>query len=179
MTRDDGVYGNNDLVYIPSGNELDKMIFIPYNNGNTGFTAQQQREALDRFIDGDAYLKKHRGNYAERNGSRTPFTHIVDLKINTEFAIRLYGKKYRLQISYDIFNLGNLLSRNLGRRYLQPNDNFALIQFAGYASEYDYTPRYQFNPALLLNPPWIVNKSLSPSFTSRWMGQLGIRIIFN
>ena len=179
MTRDDGVYGGNDLVYIPSGSDLDKMVFVPFSNGNTSVTALQQKEALGRFIEGDAYLKKHQGNYAERNGNRTPFTHIIDLKINTEITIGLYGKKYRLQISYDVFNLANLLNRKFGRRYLQPNDNFALIQFAGYASENDYTPRYQFNPELLKNPPWIVSNSLSPAFTSRWMGQLGIRITFN
>jgi hypothetical protein len=179
MTRDDGIYGGNDLVYIPTANELSGMVFLPYTNSNTLFTAQQQKDALEKYIEGDAYLKNSRGKYAERNGSRTPFTHIVDLKLKAAFWVKLSGRKYRFQISYDVYNLGNLINRGWGRRYYQQNDNFALVKFAGYTSETNLSPRYQFDPTLLRTTPWNVSNSLSPAYTARWISQLGVQIIFN
>ena len=175
MTRDDGINGGNDLIYIPTAKDLDGMIFLPYTTGMQVVTAEQQKGAFEKYISRDRYLNQQRGNYAERNGSRTPFTHIVDFKIKQELNFVISGKKYQVQLSLDVFNISNLINRNWGRRYYQPNDNFAPLAFMGYLSETQLIPQYRFDPNQLQSVPWIVSNSLSPSFTARWMAQMGIR----
>lgn len=180
MTRDDGISGGNDLIYIPSPAELAGMIFLPntilVNGTVVTYTAQEQKEALEAYISRDPYLRKHRGAYAERNGDRLPFTHIIDCKITQDFIIRTGRQRYRFRLSYDIFNLGNLLNRNWGRQYFQDNDQFSLVSFAGYVSATDYTPQYRFNPAI--TAPFSVSNSTHAPYAARWISQLGIRLIF-
>lgn len=178
MTRDDGNFGGYDLIYIPTQNELADMVFLPNTVDGIIFTVQQQKEALEKYIENDGYLQKHRGSYAERNGSRTPFTHVVDLKIKQDIPFDIGRKHYRLQLTLDMFNFANFLNRNWGRQYFQPNDNFALLNFAGYVSAGNYTPQYRFNPGLLLSSPWNLSTSATPTYSARWMGQLGIRLLF-
>jgi hypothetical protein len=178
MTRDDGVYGSYDLIYVPSSKDLAGMIFLPNTVNGIIYTPQQQKDAFEKYISEDVYLKKHRGKYAERNGSRTPFTHVIDLKIKQMIKIKTGKKTYMVDITCDIFNLTNLLNRNWGRRYFQPNDNLSVLEFAGYVSPTDFIPQYKFNPALAYASKWHVSQSLAPAYSARWNAQLGIRLVF-
>ncbi len=178
MVRDDGTQGGNDLIYVPSSRELEASTFLPYASGNQVFTPEQQKQALDKYLEGNAYLRSRRGQYAERNGSRAPFTHIVDLKLKSEWKLKLFRDRYRCQLTLDIYNLGNLLHREWGLRYTRQNDNLPLIRFAGYASETNLTPRYQFDPDLLQSGSFEINDSFTPAYASKWMAQLGIVVIF-
>jgi hypothetical protein len=83
ITRDDGRAGSYDLVYIPTSTELNAMAFLPAAVRGLIFSPQQQQEALEDFIRSTPYLSARRGMYAERNGSRTPFTHTVNMKLAT------------------------------------------------------------------------------------------------
>ncbi len=178
MVRDDGVAGSNDLIYIPTQSDLAGMAFLPYATATAVYTTDQQKEALEKYISGNPYLKTHRGSYAERNAGRTPFSHTFDLKISIEFRIHLPGKYYRLQLTYDLFNAANFLNREWGVKYVQPFDSFGVIRFAGYKSETDLTPQYQLDPGMLHSSSYSINNSLSPAYSSRWMGQAGIKLIF-
>ncbi len=140
MTRDDGNYGDYHLTYIPTQNELADMVFLPNTADGITYTALQQKEALEKYIENDRYLQKHRGSYAERNGSRMPFTHEVNLKIKQDIPFDIGIKHYRLQLTLDMFNFTNFLNRNWGSQYFQPNDNFAFLNFAGYGSAGNYIP---------------------------------------
>jgi len=177
ITRDDGTTGGYDLIYVPAQTDLVNMIFLPNTVNGITFTSQQQKDALEIYIENDPYLKNRRGNYAERNGSGTPFTHVVDLKIKQDISLKVGSKYYRLQLTVDMFNFSNFVNRNWGRQYFQPNDNFALVNFAGYISANNYTPQYQFNPNTLLAAPWMVSTSSTPAYSARWTCQLGVRVI--
>jgi hypothetical protein len=174
MTRDDGAFGNYDLVYVPTAKDLEGMIFLPNTINGITYSPQQQKESLENYIQHDPYLQKRRGTYAERNGSRTPFTGILDLKISHSIRI----KQYEVQLTCDIYNCTNLLNRNWGRRYNQPGDNLAMIDFAGYLSPADLTPQFKFNPFLSSNEKWVVNESSTPAYSARWNARLGIRLTF-
>jgi hypothetical protein len=174
MTRDDGAFGNYDLVYVPTVTELEGMIFLPNAVDGITYSPQQQKELLENYIQHDRYLKSRRGTYAERNGSRTPFIPILDLKIRHKLRI----KQYELELSCDIYNFTNLLNRNWGRRYNQPGDNLALIDFAGYVSSTDLTPQYKFNPFLAENEKWTISETVTPAYSARWNMRLGIRLTF-
>jgi hypothetical protein len=132
MVNDNG--NNNreifDLIYIPTLNELSLMNFVAIrnNNGEVTFSPQHQKDLLNDFIERDKYLKQQRGKFAERNGARLPFTHIIDVRLQQDVAIKIKSKKVGLTITYDVFNFTNLLNKNWGRIYFLSNDAFPLIR---------------------------------------------------
>jgi hypothetical protein len=166
-----------DLIYIPTRNDLAGMVFLNNTIGSTTFTPQQQRDALNAFIESNPYLRSNRGKFAERNGSRTPFTNIVDLKIAQDFNIKVGAKRYQFQLTYDVFNFGNMINRNWGRNYFQSFDQFGLIQFAGYVNNAtNLTPQYRFNPNI--RTPWNVSTTTNAAYAARWISQVGLRFNF-
>jgi len=158
---------NYDLFYIPTRAELDQMEFISGNN-----SAEIQRRWLNEFIKNDSYLRKRRGRFAERNGARTPFTHVVDLRLQQNLKIQIGKKKTLVSIIYDVFNFTNMLNRHWGRTYFVSHDQVRLITIAGFNG--NLTPQYQYTP--LTGKPWMIQSSTAPGTSARWISQLGIRI---
>jgi len=171
-------YGNN-LVKNSTTNGQD-LIFIPAQQSDINLvddatlgTAAAQWTALDEFIKGDEYLNANRGSYAERNGRRTPFTNNFDLKVMQEFNVKMGGRKRGIQISLDIFNFGNMLNADWGRRFFVTNDAYSLITYKG-------------NNATSGNPEFTFKKPTSTVWnidetgiiSSLWRAQLGARLNF-
>jgi hypothetical protein len=165
---------NADLIYIPTKADLANMIFIA--NATNTTAPEQQKAALNNYIENDKYLRKHRGEFAERNGARLPFTHTLDLRFQQDLTIQLNKKKTIISIMYDIFNFTNMLNRKWGRLYFLPNDSYSLITFAGFADPDKLIPQYQFGP--LNGKPWSVQSSTTPGNSARWISQLGVKINF-
>jgi hypothetical protein len=179
MVRDLDNNETNDLLYIPTETELQAMTFLT-NTVGTGasavtYTPEQQKELFEGFIQGDKYLRKHRGQYAERNGARMPFTHVIDLKLQQDFNIKLSGKTYQIQLTYDIFNFTNMLNRDWGKTYFLSNDQSVILDMASYASATNLTPRYRFTP-LASGTPYTLSDGVFNS--ARWSSQIGIRFNF-
>lgn len=176
--------GGNDLFYVPTADDIQTYLANAQIVSNTvagvTYTPEQQAEALENFIQSNDYLNKRRGQFTERNGDRLPFTNILDLRIAQDFNLKVAGKTYQLQVTYDVFNFTNMLNRKWGRTYFLNNDNFAVMTFAGYVNaQSNLTPTYRFNPTLA-QPQSVSNVSTSsaPSFSPRWTSQLGVRINF-
>jgi hypothetical protein len=177
MINDDGrTPATADLMYIPTKEELDGMIFIPVTNG-TVLSPQQQKDYLNDYIEHDKYLNKHRGQFAERNAPRLPFTHALDLRLQQDFKFKLNKRETILSVIYDVFNFTNMLNKNWGRAYfLATNDNYTLITFAGYANINTLMPQYQFKP--FNGKPWSVQNNTAPGLSARWISQLGVKVSF-
>lgn len=177
MINDNGKRNENfDLIYIPTTTELASMSFAPIT-GSAPYTAQQQKDALNAFIENDRYLRKHRGEFAERNGARLPFTHIIDLRVQQDFTITIKRKPVALIITYDVFNFTNMLNRNWGRIYFLLNDSYPLITFTGYSNTATLTQEYQFFP--VNGKPYSIQSSTLPGNSARWISQLGLKINLN
>lgn len=170
-------FENQDLIYIPTSSDLNTQIFLPNSVGGTTYTPQQQKDLLGQYIQDDRYLSKHRGEFAERNGARQAFTNIVDLKFTQDFNLKLSNHTYQLQFTYDIYNFTNLLNRKWGKTYFLSNDNYSLIQFAGFASTTDLTPQYKFTPQNS-STPYGLSTSTAPGLSARWISQIGLRLNF-
>jgi len=167
----------SDLIYIPTKEELNQMIFVQGTFGNIPYSPQQQKDYLNIFIEHDKYLNKHRGQFAERNAPRLPFTHTLDLRLQQDFKIRLKKREATISVIYDVFNFTNMLNKNWGRTYfLATNNNYALITFAGYANINTLTPQYQFKP--INGKPWSVQNNTAPGLSARWISQLGVKMSF-
>ncbi len=169
-------FETNDLIYVPTSAELGSMIFTNNTVNGVTYTAAEQKILLEKYINGSRYLSKRRGQFAERNGDRLPWQTILDLKIQQDFNVKLSGKTYTIQISYDVYNFTNMISRKWGQTYFLSNDNYSLIQFTGFTSATDLTPNYRFNPQN--GKPWNLSNSNAPGLSARYLSQLGVRIIF-
>jgi outer membrane receptor protein involved in Fe transport len=166
----DGRFGN-DLMYVPA--DASQIKFVDQlNSAGTAVvtTAAQQSAAFMDFVNNDKYLSSRKGQYVERNGRSTPWEHVIDARIAQDIYIMTGSKKHTLQITFDVFNLTNLLNSDWGRQWSVTNQAFNVLStvnrttgaFAG--KGYNYTVN---------SVPWSMN------FGSRFQGQLGLRYSFN
>ncbi len=178
IVRDDINSTGYELIYIPTSDELSKQIFEPIIVADYYYTGDQQKEALEWYIQNNTYLNSRRGMYAERNGSRTPFTQRVDLKISSYTGFELSKRKYGISFSIELFNLGNLINSGWGKNYTVTGNRYRLIDFMGFVNETQLIPTFSFNPLLIQQNPWQEQISRLPSFSREWLIQAGIRISF-
>lgn len=174
----DGVT-NNDLMYVPASRaEMDAMNFVTRLTGATAAQNSadiaQQKDDFESFIQSDKYLRKRRGQFAERNGARAPFTNILDANIQQDFMLKAGGINHTLSIRLDIFNLTNLIDKNAGRQYFFSFDQAAPLSFEGFTGT---TPTYKFFKPVN-NKVGIISDGINPFNSSRWNGQLTIRYSF-
>ncbi|HWV69372.1 TonB-dependent receptor [Chitinophaga sp.] len=177
-TGDDlGSSGNNDLIYIPTKTELSNMSFKPITaSSSSTYTRSEaeQRADLENLISNDKYLSKHRGENAKKNASRTPFENIFDFKIAQVLPII---KSHKVEITFDILNVGNLLNKDWGKTYFISNNVSTPITYSSYNATTGVST-FQFDQRRLINgigesTPYYIN-----NFTARWRGQLGLRYSF-
>jgi len=164
-----------DLIYIPTENDLVTMNFVPIT-GSISYSPQQQKDALNTFIESDKYLRNHRGEFAKRNGARLPTTHIIDLRIKQDLTIKIKKKSVRVSIIYDVFNFTNMLNKDWGHIHFLSNDSYPLIRFEGFLPS-TLTPQYAFTP--LNGKPYSLQTSTLPGNSARWVSQLGMKINLN
>jgi hypothetical protein len=167
----------NDLVYVPaSASELN---FNPLTTSGITFTAQQQRDALDAFINNSKYLSSRRSNYAERNGAEFPWLTRFDFTVTQDFYVKVGDKKNTIQIRADIINASNLLNDKWG----VGNDATTTAPLRYISSDANGKPTYTLatqvdqatGQTILVRDAFIKSKSLSDVYQI----QLGLRYIFN
>lgn len=173
MTNDDN--SDNELIFVPARQSDINLIDIKDNDGNVTKTAAQQWSELQAYIESDKHLSDAKGGYSSRNGARLPFETVLDFRLAQDFYIRSNGKKHALQVTFDVFNVTNLINKNWGRRHFIGNDQFALYQFTGFESGTN-KPTYQYKGDAE-DQIWTIDDSGINS--SRWQGQIGLRYSFN
>ncbi|MDB4291966.1 carboxypeptidase regulatory-like domain-containing protein [Maribacter sp.] len=157
------------------------LIYIPANQSEIVFSGDEAEQAaqwarLETFINSNEHLRENRGGYAERNASQGPWSHIVDLKLIQDFSLNMGDKKHTFQISADIFNFTNLLSKEWGKKSFIRNNVSPLTT----VSTGD-TPVFSINEGVV-NPDGSPNIEELDDFgiqSSRWQAQIGLRYIFN
>ncbi len=173
----DGV--GSDLMYVPSAK--DELLFkdITDNNNNVTFSADEQREVFWNYINNDSYLKSRKGKYTERFGCVMPWVHRFDFKIMQDFNLNIGSRRYGLQVSLDILNVGNLFNSGWGvekANGLASFGNIRLLKTAGVTA--DKKPVYQVNAAnkalFEKNARW----SYDISSDNTWGMMLGVRLSF-
>lgn len=167
----DSSFQNNDLLYIPTADEINQMRFVEIladpTTGQQAITAQDQRAAFEAYIQQDDYLSENRGDYMERYGALAPWRSRWDVKFLQDFKV---SKKCDniIQLSVDILNVGNLLSSNWG--LVQQVANQSPISVVDIDDT--LTPTFFFDPEQ--KETFVYDSSLN----SRWQMQVGLRYIF-
>ncbi|MBX3044376.1 MAG: TonB-dependent receptor [Candidatus Kapabacteria bacterium] len=164
---------SNDLVYIPTGPNDDKMILT---TGNW--------DELEYFINQFDELTDQRGEISERYSLRQPWRNNLDIRITQDIPINRWQ---RFQISLDILNFMNMLDPTWGYMYFMPNSNYSMMRFEGYVSQAEINAGlYQQQDLNKIKSGFIPNFrgnnrkdifSVSDLF-SRWQMQLGVRYFF-
>ena len=164
---------DNALIYIPSNQGEINLVDLTDSGGNIIATPAEQWAALDAFIESSDYLRSRRGQYAERNGARAPWSNVVDLKLLQDVYLKSGDNRHTLQFSLDIFNFTNLLNKDWGVRRFVSFSNAAPIRTVSGGPD----PAFTFDPSLTLDDFEQIDDFGIAS--SRWQIQLGVRYIFN
>ena len=150
--------GLNDLIYIPTTEEINEM----------SFSGPGQAAGFDSYIMQDEYLNGRRGQYAERYGALSPWVGRWDVKLLQDYHIKVKnGKTNTVQFSVDFLNIGNFISSEWGL-VQQPN----AVQPIGVNVGADGTPTYTYSTDLQNTFGY------DSSLLSRWQMQFGLRYIF-
>lgn len=169
----------NDLIYIPKDKNDMRIVAA---SGDTR-TVDEIWQSIDAFISQDPYLKKHRGEYAERNGAVTPYANQLDVNISHDIKLPMKnGQTHTLRFSFDISNFLNLLNRDWGVTETtmlgsssSPQYQFLSMTEAPSATN-GYTPGFTM-PLVNKEPLSTTFKDLNSS-SSRWQAQFGIKYFF-
>lgn len=174
-----GNSSNAPLPFIPADASQIHLADYTLSNG-TVYTAAQQWSDLDNFIKNDDYLSKQRGQYAQRNALRTPWNHELDMKLMHEFK---FGGSKSLQVSFDVFNVLNLLNNDWGHITFVTNVNNYTVNFLRFATDATglkpgspangYTPTFNYLP-----PANGEHYYTNDPINSRWQAQLGLKFNF-
>lgn len=168
----DGINGN-DLLYIP--NNASELLFEDQTVGSVTYTAAQQAEFFEEYIQQDEYLSSRRGQYTERNGGLMPWLNRFDLAISRDFWVATTkGKRNTIQFRVDIFNVGNLINQDWGisRRLVTTSP----LQARGVDA--NGVPKYRV-ASQLLAPATRKTYDYSATIFDVWNLQFGIRYSFN
>ncbi|MEO5942809.1 MAG: carboxypeptidase regulatory-like domain-containing protein [Ferruginibacter sp.] len=166
--------GNNasDLMYIyNSGADVP---FVPVAGK---YTVAQQQDAYDQFVSNSPYLKKHKGQYADRNSALAPWYNRIDMRFLQDVFVTTGKTKNTLQFSVDIINLPNLLNKDWGFKSGTTVNNPLTLKGVDATGKPTYTlaeiSTSATTKALVTTP---FQRTISN--TSTWGMQLGLRYIF-
>ena len=161
-----------DLPFIPASQDQINLVNRTNPDGSVT-TADQQYQDLDNFIKSDDYLNSHRGQFVERNGARTPWNNLLDLRLMQDFHFSVGSKMNTIQLTFDVINLSNLLNKDWGTVYYTPNTQNSSVDIGlrvSRSATSTAAPTYTFTRP---SATYSIDQ-----FSSRWQGQLCVRYIF-
>ena len=151
-------YRGNSLIYIPTKAEMETLLWADDTSA----------DAFNDYIEADKYLQSNRGKFAERNSHSLPFVHRLDLHLAQSFFFD-NSRNRRIELSLDIINLSNLLSRSWGLVHRTSNWALSPVTVTELREvEGGYRPVYKFNGA---------NYTVD-DIASRWHMQIGLKVVF-
>ena len=157
----DGSNGN-DLMFIPTDEQIDKMKFKAHQN----YTAEEQKENFREWIANDGDMSKHRGEYFKRYADNLPFESHFDFHLAQTYKFKVGAQVHSVELSFDVLNVGNMFNKKWGR--------YTSTGTAKYYSPVTYSGNGQFQ---FLHPGNYEMRSYD-DYYSRWRGQLGLKYTF-
>lgn len=157
---------SNDLLFIPTDEQLDKMEFLVDDKGK--YTPEQQRANMKAWLAADDYLSEHRGEYYERFADNEDFEHHFDFHFAQQFKFNAGKRTHTIEFTFDILNISNMFSSEWGR-YGSTAGSYAYYNPVTFDAK---NRKYQF-----LHDANYNMRSYS-DYYSRWRGQIGLKYIF-
>jgi hypothetical protein len=169
-----------DIMYIPES--ATDITFVNYTpSGQPLMTAADQQNAFWEYVNSNEYLSSRKGQYAERYGEIQPWMHRFDAKIIQDLFTNFGSdRKYTLQFSVDLLNVGNMINDSWGTYTYNPLASYENVRPLTVVSRGSATaaPTYRLNAISLTDFATKTTLSKSLSTSSTWGCLLGIRLIF-
>ena len=157
-----------DSLYIPTEEEV--------SNREFRFVSQDDADRFMAFVNNDAYLSTHKGQYAEGYSVYNPWVHRLDFSYKHDFQVKVGNTTNALQLSLDIKNLLNLFNSSWGvSKYMNPDLNSGrILQYEGIDAQ-GY-PTFS-TPAAVSGSTdvWQYNTAIGQC----WYASVGIKYMFN
>jgi hypothetical protein len=168
----------SDLLYIPASK--DELVFADIvTNGTITYPKEAQATDFWNYVEGNAYLNSRKGKYAERYGDLKPWLNRFDFKVTQNFFASLGGRRYDVQVSLDVLNVGNLLNSEWGiykQNALANYDNIRPLRYVDITE--DKRPIYQVaannTEDFRTKSEWVATTTTS----STWGMLLGLKVLF-
>ena len=150
------------------GSQYNDCIFVP-SSADQIILTQGTWADLNAYIEGDPALVAARNTIIQRNASREPWYHKMDLRILQDIPIpKLDGHK--LQVSLDIMNFLNLLNKDWGK--------YQYVYYRGDSPlSYDGIDAGTGKPKMRFFKTGVARYE-TDQLASRWQMQLGVRYTF-
>jgi len=164
--RSDGTFGGFPFAGFADWDAFSSQsLYVPEAGAGgdaiVGFASGFDQSAFDAYVDSESCLK--RGSVAKRNTCTSEWINRFDLHMMQEITI---SENHKIEITFDIENIGNLLNDDWGRAasFTQPF-NAAVVDVAIENGQYVYSNFTKPEPTLAKIP-------------SVWKAQLGLRYRF-
>ncbi|MCI1720101.1 MAG: carboxypeptidase regulatory-like domain-containing protein [Bacteroidales bacterium] len=187
---------SSDLMYIPGSKG--ELAFVTstytYTDANKvkykyTVTDTQMRDAFWTLVEGNSYLKSHKGQYAKRYGYVEPWHNRWDVKVIQDIFTNFgSNRRYTLQVSLDIINAGNLLNKNWGAYKTMGSMSYDRIRPLTFVKAVNGVPTYMLNAsaagandsAEAIVSRWAGNNTWQKSVStgSTWGMLFGVRLLF-
>jgi len=176
--NNDGI--SSDLIYVPA--TQDEIAFVDHVVGGVvQMTAAEQAAAFWSYVNSNDYLSSRKGDYAERFGDIQPWINRFDAKVLQDiFSNFGTARRYTLQISLDLLNIGNMINDSWGAYTYNPLASYEKVRLLTRAALPTATtaPTFKLNANNIedFNTKTQLSKSINTNST--WSALLGVRLIF-
>ncbi|MEC5145333.1 carboxypeptidase regulatory-like domain-containing protein [Chitinophaga sp. 212800010-3] len=163
------------LAYIPKPEEMINFFRTGTlqlaDNTQVYKTAADQAQEFEQYIRSVSYLRGRRGQFTQRNAAHTPWNTTADLRIAETFSLSQKAA-HAITISWDIFNVLNLLHADWGKAYFSSDlfNSSASVGLRPTGANKAGFPIYIWEQP---STPYQVDL-----YQSRWQMQLGVRYNF-
>lgn len=156
------------------GTALNDLAYIPRDSSDISLANPEAYRALDAYIEGRTCLRSQRGRIMVRNSCRNPAVRSLDVRVGKRFASLVRG----LELSLDVINLPNLLSRDWG--LVRETTNREAIELLGVQGWDGVANRPLYVVRTIAGVPTLPRvdgvSTTDGSLASRWRVQLGARV---
>ena len=157
-----------DSLFIPTDEQV--------NSGSFRFVSNDDRDRFMAYVNNDAYLSSHKGQYAEGYSVYNPWVNRLDFSYKHDFQVKVANSINTLQLSLDIRNLLNLFNSSWGvSKYMNPDLNSGrILQYEGVDAQ-GY-PVFSTPEAVSgSTQTWVPNTAIGQC----WYASVGIKYMFN
>ena len=158
------------------------LIYIPKNANELNFKDEADRSAFWSFVEQDKYLSSHKGEYAEAYAGRSPWIHMLDLRVSEDFTFKVGNTKHSIEVSCSINNFLNMLNSKWGVEKwscYQTSSSTPTVALLKYEGKNDANqPVYSFNKVDGAYPTETFNKYYQSSGQT-WHVLFGLKYKFN
>ena len=90
------------------------LMYIPNSANDLLWVSDDDKAAFQTFMDNDPYLSTHKGQYAEAYAGRSPWTHLLDMRIAKTFKKTIGKTTHCFELSANFDNVLNMLNSSWG-----------------------------------------------------------------